>query len=94
MHVFCNQLFHANDFILFSVDSFKHTLMREGIILNKTEANEWVNKIRPILVESMVTLKDYWFLTTTFSIFLQDNDRDNCDSKSKIGYQTEPISII
>lgn len=63
--------------------------------LQKVEAEELVSKYCSNLVESIIIIKDTWFLMTSFSVFVHNNPKiDDCADQSKVGHQNEAVAFI
>lgn len=93
--LYCNQLFKTKDYTLLSMGRFKNQAIGRNYKLDLEQANELVKKVAPVLMESVIILKDHWFLLTSYSVFVHDPDRiDDCADKTTFKYQEEPIACI
>ncbi|CAO3632884.1 unnamed protein product [Mucor hiemalis] len=63
-------------------------------VLNQQQASLIIDKICPKFIESVAIMEKYWFMTTSFSIFLHQKDLDDCADGSRVGTQSEAIAFI
>ncbi|KAL9545664.1 hypothetical protein MBANPS3_007037 [Mucor bainieri] len=63
--------------------------------LNAAEADEIVNEYGLQMMESVVILDGYWFLTTSCSMFVHNNSHiDDCADLSRVGHQAQAVAFI
>ncbi|RCH78527.1 hypothetical protein CU098_000851, partial [Rhizopus stolonifer] len=93
--LFCNQLFQTKNYTLLSMKSFDEKLMDKETKLNLSQAKQLVKEVGPAFVESVIILQEYWFLVTSFSVFIHDPNRvDDCADKSRFPYQNNPVAFV
>ncbi|KAG1454905.1 hypothetical protein G6F56_007205 [Rhizopus delemar] len=75
--------------------SFDEKLMDKETKLNLSQAKQLVKEVGPAFVESVIILQEYWFLVTSFSVFIHDPNRvDDCADKSRFPYQNNPVAFV
>ncbi|CAO3701133.1 unnamed protein product [Rhizopus microsporus] len=45
-------------------------------------------------MEAMMILENYWFFLTSFSVFVHNNNVDDCVDFSRVGHQSEALSCL
>lgn len=45
-------------------------------------------------MEAMMTLENYWFFSTSFSVFVHNNNVDDCVDFSRVGHQSETLMCL
>ncbi|KAI9254689.1 hypothetical protein EDC94DRAFT_642032 [Helicostylum pulchrum] len=83
------------DYHLLKMVIFPQEVAAQNKNLDLVLAKSLVQEVGATLVESVLVLKGYWFLITSFSIFLHGTGTiDDCADKSRFGFQEKPIAFI
>ncbi|CAO3675401.1 unnamed protein product [Rhizopus stolonifer] len=93
--LFCNQLFQTKNYTLLSMEGFDGKLMNKETKLDLSQAKQLVKEAGSVFVESVIILQGYWFLVTSFSVFIHNPNRvDDCADKSRFPYQNNPVAFV
>lgn len=92
VHASVNRLFDTSCYKLLQNEDIQ-AMLTEGNI-DKVETELIVTRHCPKFVETVVIINGFWLLCTSFCAFIHKNELDDCADKSRIGFQTKPVSFI
>ncbi|EPB92608.1 hypothetical protein HMPREF1544_00621, partial [Mucor circinelloides 1006PhL] len=82
--IYANQLMPLHDYKLLKGDQLlRRKLMKESASINIEQANTLFQKVASSFVESVIVINDFWYMITSFSVFIHDQvHTDDCADNS------------